>query len=67
MSASSPFRRRFLRMREAADRLGVSVRTLRRWVAARRIECHRTLGGHMRFDAEKIEEARKERTTPVKV
>jgi excisionase family DNA binding protein len=39
----------------AAKRLGVSARTLTRYVEAGRLECERTPGGHRRFDPAAID------------
>ncbi len=39
----------------AASMMGVCTRTMRRWDAARRITCTRTLGGHRRFSLAIIE------------
>lgn len=41
---------------EAARRLGVTTRTLRRWVSAGTIPYYRTPGGHLRFSPAKLEE-----------
>jgi excisionase family DNA binding protein len=38
--------------RYAAERLGVSVDTLRRWHARGLISASRTMGGHYRYDLE---------------
>jgi molybdopterin-binding protein len=39
-----------MRMGEAADRLGVSVDTVRRWADAGRLSTHRTVGGQREVD-----------------
>ena len=39
---------------EAAEALGVSIQTLRRWEAAGKIETIRTSGGHRRYDLAKL-------------
>lgn len=44
----------------AADRLGVSVRTLSRYVADGLLTPSRTRGGHRRFDAAEIDRVRAE-------
>jgi diguanylate cyclase (GGDEF)-like protein/excisionase family DNA binding protein len=41
--------RRWLRLGAAADLLGVSITTLRRWSDAGKIPCYRSAGGHRRF------------------
>ena len=45
---------RWLRTSEAADKLGVSSKTVTRWADERRLSCVTTLGGHRRFDPEVI-------------
>jgi molybdopterin-binding protein len=40
-----------VRLREAADLLGVSPDTVRRWIDAGRLEARRTRGGQRRIDA----------------
>lgn len=45
-----------LTARQAAERLGVSRRTLGRYVAERLIAPERTGGGHLRFDAETVDQ-----------
>lgn len=40
---------RWLRVTDAAEMLGVSAKTLRRWEDAGRIRSHRSTGGHRRF------------------
>jgi excisionase family DNA binding protein len=47
---------------DAAGRLGVSIDTLRRWVAEGRLSEHRTPGGHRRLDETEVEEL--QRATP---
>lgn len=46
---------RFLSIGEAAERLGVSITTLRRWEALGRLVPKRTQAGHRRYDAALIE------------
>ncbi len=41
----------FMTVKQAAERLGISVSTLRRWATAGRLAYHRTEGGHRRFRA----------------
>ena len=50
-----------LRISEAANKLGVSVKTIRRWDHSGLIECFRTVGGHRRFlliEIQRIREGR---------
>ena len=47
--------RRWLRLGPAAELLGVSANTLRRWSDAGRIACYRSAGGHRRFRRADIE------------
>jgi diguanylate cyclase (GGDEF)-like protein/excisionase family DNA binding protein len=55
-STSTPTtERRWLRLGPAAELLGVSVNTLRRWSDAGRIACYRSAGGHRRFRRSDIE------------
>jgi len=46
--------KRLVDIREAAIELGVSTNTLRRWDKEGRLVPQRTLGGHRRYDLEKI-------------
>lgn len=46
--------RRTLTTGEAAAMLGVSVPTLRGWADSGRVPCHRTAGGHRRFEVEEL-------------
>lgn len=41
--------RRLLHLSVVAKRLGVSGRTLRRWIAEERVHAEQTLGGHYRI------------------
>jgi diguanylate cyclase (GGDEF)-like protein/excisionase family DNA binding protein len=41
--------RRWLRLGSAAELLGVSVNTLRRWSDAGKVACYRSAGGHRRY------------------
>jgi putative resolvase len=45
----------FYRIGEAAMQLGVCTKTVRRWDAAGKIQCHRTPGGHRRISLLEIE------------
>ena len=47
--------RRWLRLSPAAELLGVSINTLRRWSDAGKIACYRSAGGHRRFRRVDIE------------
>ena len=46
--------RRTLTTSEAAALLGVSVPTIRHWADSGRVPCHRTAGGHRRFEVEEL-------------
>ena len=46
--------RRTLTTGEAAALIGVSVPTLRLWADSGRVPCHRTAGGHRRFEVEEL-------------
>jgi len=46
--------RRTLTTSEAASMLGVSVPTIRLWADSGRVPCHRTAGGHRRFEVEEL-------------
>lgn len=46
--------RRTLTTSEAAAMLGVSVPTIRLWSDQGRVPCHRTAGGHRRFEVEEL-------------
>lgn len=46
--------RRTLTTGEAAAMLGVSVPTIRMWADQGRVPCHRTAGGHRRFEVEEL-------------
>ncbi len=48
-SSTSGTERRWLRLGPAAELLGVSINTLRRWSDADKIPCYRSAGGHRRF------------------
>jgi len=47
--------RRWLRLSPAAQLLGVSINTLRRWSDAGKVACYRSAGGHRRFRRVDIE------------
>ena len=53
----------FYRIGEAAVRLGVCTKTVRRWDATGKIQCHRTLGGHRRISLLEIERVLSRRAT----
>src|ERR1019366_1121149 len=48
-SATPPSDRRWLRLGPAAELLGVSINTLRRWSDDGKVTCYRSAGGHRRF------------------
>jgi diguanylate cyclase (GGDEF)-like protein/excisionase family DNA binding protein len=54
-ASTSPTERRWLRLGPAADLLGVSINTLRRWSDAGKVACYRSAGGHRRFRRVDIE------------
>lgn len=58
-----------LTAREAAQRLGVSVRTFDRylgeWIRDGAVTVHRTPGGHRRFDPTEIDALRAPEPTPL--
>ncbi len=41
---------------EAADYIGVSLATIRRWTDAGHIACYRTPGGQRRFSSDQLDE-----------
>ncbi len=45
---------RFVGIGEAADALGVSISTLRRWEAEGKLAAEHTPGGHRRYDLAKL-------------
>ena len=45
---------RIVAIGEAADVLGVSIATLRRWEAAGKLAAEHTAGGHRRYDVAKL-------------
>ena len=53
----------WLRVQQAADLLGVSATTLRRWAADGRIACQRTPSGQRRFSADDLKKALGEGTS----
>lgn len=49
----------YLTMSQFADALGVSTRTVQRWIAnGQVVPAHRTLGGHARFTEAQVAEVR---------
>ena len=48
-SLTPPVDRRWLRLGPAAELLGVSINTLRRWSDDGKVTCYRSAGGHRRF------------------
>ena len=54
-ASTSPTERRWLRLGPAAELLGVSINTLRRWSDAGKVACYRSAGGHRRFRRVDIE------------
>jgi excisionase family DNA binding protein len=48
-------KKEFLTINQAAKRLGVAKKTIRRWEADGKITSERTAGGHRRFDISKLE------------
>jgi excisionase family DNA binding protein len=51
---------RLLTITQAAARLGIEQKTLRRWADAGKVPCVRTLSGQRRFEPAVIERIRKE-------
>ena len=52
----NPLRRKYLSSNQAAERLAVSPKTISRWAKQGRLPHLRTLGGHRRYDPERIEQ-----------
>jgi excisionase family DNA binding protein len=52
--------RKLLTITQAADRLGVNQKTLRRWTDAGKVPCVKTLAGQRRFEPAVIERLRRE-------
>jgi putative resolvase len=50
--------KQFFRVSEAVAQLGVCVRTIQRWDAGGKINCHRTVGGHRRISLVEINRLR---------
>ena len=55
--STNGIRPHWVRVQEAADQLGVSASTVRRWAADGRIACERTPSGQRRFRAEDLKRA----------
>jgi len=55
---------RWVRVQQAADLLGVSANTVRRWADAGKIACQRTPGGQRRFSRDDLERALSEGGPP---
>jgi excisionase family DNA binding protein len=53
---SNPDRRLVFTSSEAADYIGVSLATIRRWSDAGHIACYRTPGGQRRFSSDQLDE-----------
>jgi len=53
---SNPDRRLVFTSSEAADYIGVSLATIRRWTDAGHIACYRTPGGQRRFSSDQLDE-----------
>ncbi|HYM45486.1 MAG TPA: helix-turn-helix domain-containing protein [Solirubrobacteraceae bacterium] len=51
-----PDRRLVFTSSEAADYIGVSLATIRRWTDAGHIACYRTPGGQRRFSSDQLDE-----------
>jgi excisionase family DNA binding protein len=51
-----PAHRPWLTAREVANRLHVTPKTVARWARQGRLAHRRTLGGHRRYDPERIEQ-----------
>ena len=51
-----PAPRAWLASNEVARRLHVTPKTVARWASQGRLEHRRTLGGHRRYDPERIEQ-----------
>jgi len=49
-----PSMNRFISIGEAAAVLGVSITTLRRWEASGKLVAEHTVGGHRRYDVNKL-------------
>ncbi|MBC9823915.1 excisionase family DNA-binding protein [Terrabacter sp. MAHUQ-38] len=52
---TAPRRRRYETLQSAADRLAVDTRTLRRWIAAGRLEAYRTGPRLLRLDVDEVD------------
>jgi len=56
----------WLRVQQAADVLGVSANTVRRWTADGRLACQRTPSGQRRFLVDDLEQVLSEGTSAVR-
>ncbi len=52
---SNPDRRLVFTSSEAADYIGVSLATIRRWTDAGYVACYRTPGGQRRFSSDQLD------------
>ncbi len=55
----------YLTSSEVAERLAVSPKTVSRWAKAGQLGHAKTLGGHRRFDPDRIDQLEQELTVPV--
>ncbi len=53
---SNPAHRLVFTSSEAADYIGVSLATIRRWTDAGHIACYRTPGGQRRFSSDQLDD-----------
>jgi len=49
-----------IKIKEAAEILGISTKTLRNWEKEGKIKSYKTLGNHRRYEKEYIEKFKKE-------
>lgn len=52
---TAPRRKRYETLQSAADRLAIDTRTLRRWIAAGRLEAYRTGPRLIRLDVDEVD------------